>query len=807
MTGFTSGNKKYEISYANDGSITIKETVTSGSTAGNETVKTYKDNKITKLVSTYVDSNKNRETVDKEFDADGKATKTVLTKKDKDGKVIYSITDNNGEGFPNINELVNSAVGITNEIKFSADGTPLKIENGQKATINADGTVEVTLSNGQVKKYDKDGNLTGTMTQAPTIADTKITFPNGTEITKAAGDTAVVNDNYTVTVTSADGKTVKLYNNDGSRQYTVADNNSTTAPNLDAAAGKIKFTGSATYTIQKGDSISIRSDGTVIVENGNKAEGYNNAGTKTFTIIDNNGSAADKLPNRDGDKIKFSDTVNVQIKDGQTATINSDGTVSVVSKDGKTVSKYVKAGTLQYAVTDNNGTGVPNLDAATGKIKFSDTVSKDIPAKSTVTIDKDGNVEMKDSAGKIVKKYDKTGKDITSTGSTSGNTSTPTITSTGTTTGTVSFPGTTTKVNYNPSTQTATVNSDKTVTVASKDGKTATVYKTDGSTKYTVSDQNGTAMPNVADHKLKFSNNTTVNIPDGARVQIGSDGYPAIFSADGKTRTAYNLDGTVLSTTVNNNTDGYPQMLWVSWISFDQNNATKMLIKDGETATINADKTVTVVSKDGKTTKKYDATGKDITAGTTPQFDYDAGKITFPNGTVRTYNKDNYQKPKLNDDGTVTLTSTSGNIIVKYNADGSTKYVVQDTNNTKTKDKYPNFTNEKIVCDKKNGKNAQISIPEGARVVIKSNNYFEVISADKKTTTVYDRYGTKKCTVTDNNGSGVPNLSGNNKINFGNKQVTIPSGATVVINSAGTVTITKTNGQVIKYNVNGKKVS
>ena len=141
-------------------------------------------------------------------------------------------------------------------------------------------------------------------------------------------------------------------------------------------------------------------------------------GVVQYTITNNNKSS---LPAPDGNTIKFTNKVSVVINSGENVIINSDGTVNITSKDGKTIKRYFKGGTLQYSITNNYfEASVPCK--VNNTIKFSDSVSIKIQNGETAVINEDGTltvtsaIKAKVSNCEITeeKLYDKDGKLLTS---------------------------------------------------------------------------------------------------------------------------------------------------------------------------------------------------------------------------------------------------------------------------------------------------------------------------------------------------------------------------------------------------------
>ena len=134
---------------------------------------------------------------------------------------MYStITNNNAQG-------QKPAIKWGDAVEF-AGGKTLAIRNGDNAVINADMTVTVTSKDKKtIKCYDKNGNLYSTIANnnssgKPNIKwGDAVEFEGGKTMPVRNGDTAVINSNKNVVVTSKDGKTKKCYDENGNLYSTI----------------------------------------------------------------------------------------------------------------------------------------------------------------------------------------------------------------------------------------------------------------------------------------------------------------------------------------------------------------------------------------------------------------------------------------------------------------------------------------------------------------------------------------------------------------------------------------------------------
>lgn len=84
--------------------------------------------------------------------ASGKVTDGNTTANYKKGVLQYSITDNNGKDYPKVS-------GQNIQCKNGKKTVNIKLQIGEVAVINADGTIDITGKDGKVKQYSSDGNL------------------------------------------------------------------------------------------------------------------------------------------------------------------------------------------------------------------------------------------------------------------------------------------------------------------------------------------------------------------------------------------------------------------------------------------------------------------------------------------------------------------------------------------------------------------------------------------------------------------------------------------------------------------------
>ena len=98
-----------------------------------------------------------------------------------------------------------------------------ELANGETYIVNSNGVAVVTSRDWKTQKcYDKSGEIVSTIINNNTIGkpaikgSNSLEFEGGKIISVENGDTAVINEDGTVAVTSKDGKTNKLYTRDGS---------------------------------------------------------------------------------------------------------------------------------------------------------------------------------------------------------------------------------------------------------------------------------------------------------------------------------------------------------------------------------------------------------------------------------------------------------------------------------------------------------------------------------------------------------------------------------------------------------------
>ena len=539
-----------EISKTNsDGSVEI-------TSSDKKTVTKYNKNgvKISEVATRTVNSGKiSKVDTEKFFDANGNVTKEVATAYDKAGELAYTIEDNSSpDGYPKI--TAHGPFGV--KIQFSEDAaSKLVLEKGQSAIINKDGTVEVTSSDKKtVTKYDKNGVIKKTteteISNDKTKTVTETTYSNGKPRIKTV--TSKLN-NKTV------GYSHTVFDTLGNISYErVKSNYENGKAGLDELKGYAKD-GSINYTVKD----SLLGDGYPKVTSwGNSSATiyFDSKGTKKVTI-------------KTGGKAEID-------KDGTVTVTNADGSVKRYDKEGKEIKNDVitfsNGKTLELQEGETVETGFDNygsimVTSADGNLK---TIynKKGLITSTTLT-------EILDNGEKKVVRTDYIVNNRLET----------------------TKPGTVTEIGY------------------TKEGYTSWVAKDCGTThtlwEYYDYDENGNASRvdvsigddggsgcrvegfslNGAYPTISKVNNNSIEIKfsddPNNKLVIGKGQYAELFDGgfvefDGNgSRTWYNKEGKEVN------------VISVSGKIVE--------IKEGETSTTNRDGTVDVTSADGKTVTKY----------------------------------------------------------------------------------------------------------------------------------------------------------------------------------------------------------
>ena len=132
---------------------------------------------------------------------------------DKQGNQISKITNYNSEGLP---KIING-----NQIEFE-NGTKITLKNGETAVINANKNVVLKSKDNNISTcFDKQGNQISKITnynseEFPKIINgNQIDFGNNTKITIKNGESAFIKENGDIVILSSDKQSAKLYNSKG----------------------------------------------------------------------------------------------------------------------------------------------------------------------------------------------------------------------------------------------------------------------------------------------------------------------------------------------------------------------------------------------------------------------------------------------------------------------------------------------------------------------------------------------------------------------------------------------------------------
>ena len=294
---------------------------------------------------------------------DGKITVpegTVITKGEGDEKTTTTLPSG---GSVDADGTVSSETGAV--ITENPNGTVTVEKDGETTTIKPSGDEKVTVGT--------DGNIT--VPEGTTVTDNagnKTTLPSGGSVDSdgtASSDTGTViteNVNGTVTVTKPDEAPITIAPPTTGEEITVKPDGSITVPegstfnDVEIPAG----TGDVTLPADKADQVSASNDGSVDLPAGSvitKGEGEN----QTTTTLPSGGSVST-------DGTPSSSTGNV-------ITENTDGTVTVIDKNGNT-----------NTINPPEGS----------KVEIEEDGTVKIPAGSEVT-DKDGNTNTMGNGGTI----------------------------------------------------------------------------------------------------------------------------------------------------------------------------------------------------------------------------------------------------------------------------------------------------------------------------------------------------------------------------------------------------------------------
>ena len=585
------------------------------------------------------------------FDGNGKAGKVIYTNYDENGEKLCSLEDNK-DGYPGA-VISGNALYISFSDKSDAYNGRLLLTKGQNAVINADGTVDITNADGTVQKYDKDGKEIkvipenfGTKEYLSEILGVKA--ENMDEVQLKDGKVVYFVDKTTY------GKGLveyeMKYNEDGSWTTTVTkDGKVQETITRDAAGKQIGFKketdkGTIEYTKSNDGKETLK--------------GTSTAGKTNYTIIDNNTKT--EMPKISIDeaaankaRIIFAKDVFVDVSGGKTATINEDGSVEIKNRNGVVVEKFDKDG---FQIVDNKKTRASEVGSAA---YIQNALKKDFALEKA-----NANVRY-DSEGRITSFVDRgaDGKGNTIYQITYLNGKMDQVTK-------IEADGTETISKFNDGKEvSATIKYEKPkngikeiirnydnegnvlfekkfkkddnygynykdnrfyeITETNKDGskvQTRLEYINNGSTGVVKS---GTTTVNEIS-KDGNCTKSTQTWDNGSRIfeysnydENGKYGKVAVsnFDKDGK-----------LTGKIEDNNDGYPEIITSGnsiFVGFSGKANERIAIDKGQSAVIKADGTVEITSADGKTVKKYDKDGKEITDGSDPTPEVKKGSVEY----------------------------------------------------------------------------------------------------------------------------------------------------------------------------------
>ncbi|MBO5948628.1 hypothetical protein J6Q66_07320 [bacterium] len=149
--------------------------------------------------------------------ASGKVTDGNTTANYKKGVLQYSTTDNNGKDYPKVS-------GQNIQCKNGSKKVTIKLNVGDVAVINADGTIDITGKDGKVKQYSSDGNLLANAVKKD-LGGLLTNYQNKTEKKDVTGDGKY--DNSDKNIVNANDATIlkesMLFDIDGDKKLTQAD--------------------------------------------------------------------------------------------------------------------------------------------------------------------------------------------------------------------------------------------------------------------------------------------------------------------------------------------------------------------------------------------------------------------------------------------------------------------------------------------------------------------------------------------------------------------------------------------------------
>ena len=158
------------------------------------------------------------------------------------------------------------------------------LSDGDTYKINSNKIAVITSKDGKtVKCCKEDGIIYSTITDSNLSAQPSIKwgdaveFEGGKTLAIRNGDTAVINSNGNVVVTSKDGKTKKVYDKNGNLYATITNNNTANQKPSVKWGDAVEFEGGKTIAIRNGDTAVINSNGKVVVtsKDGNSTITYN----------------------------------------------------------------------------------------------------------------------------------------------------------------------------------------------------------------------------------------------------------------------------------------------------------------------------------------------------------------------------------------------------------------------------------------------------------------------------------------------------------------------------------------------------
>ena len=525
-----------------------------------------------------------------------------------------------------------------------------------------------------------------------------------TESLKQKGVNIFVDNNTgNVKYTSRDGLNESVYDSNGdktkTRRYTGGTiqyvKKYSNVDNLQYSATRSGDTivfqkGNESKTVKlSGGTAVIHDDGSVTITSKDKKSisVYSEEGTKKYNITYN---GKNPIKNISGNTITFNSGKTVSFNDGANIIVNDGVNIT----DGNTSSRYYSGGTLQYSITDNNGSAYPKRDG--NKVRFSSNsdAAVALAAGETAVINSDGTVTVNSKDGRTVSIYSSNGSlsEKTVTGKTlnaSGcdvNTITKYDADGNITSNVLRIYQRTYKGEYIINSIPADMDTSKITKVSSNSDGSFSV--TAGGTVYTFkripeknrayhaeynnatgissSSQNGCRVNVIKEYDENgniTSNHTKISIPNG----------PAVTLETGENYSV-NADGSVTVTSAN----GSKKIITKDKIEFYVDNKLKksMDVGSGVGIDINATGEVFITSADGKTVNKY------YKGGTLQYTDtYNANKDGNWTECIRTFvdSKGNTTKTELttktvNNDNTYSLAVNQYDANNKLTYAGTTIY-------------------------------------------------------------------------------------------------------------------------------------